>query len=196
MSKVVADLQTNETLIRIGHFSHVECITLDEVRKPRTRRGRDGRPLPWGKTRTLANGIYPFGWAKLEFLDLETKSRPEKDWPFLLDDKGKGADKFVPDELVFKAKVKKGTGEGDPHIKKDKPVVQETISPLEKMLKELDIVKASDMGRIGTIIQKIDTLETDVEKGTVAKAIRDKIGPKAFKKHKRKEYLLELIEKV
>ena len=51
------------------------------------------------------------------------------------------------------------------------------------------------MGRIGTVIQKIDTLETDAEKGEIAKAIRDKIGPKAFKKHKRKEYLIDLIDK-
>ena len=65
----------------------------------------------------------------------------------------------------------------------------------EKLIKELDLVKASDMGRIGTIIQKIETLETDSEKGEIAKAIRDKIGLKAFKKHKQKEYLLELIKK-
>ena len=82
MNAAVAGLKSNEALIRIGHFSHVECVTLDEVRRPRTRRGRDGRPLPWGTTRTLANGIYPFGWAKLEFVDLEAKPRPTRDWPF------------------------------------------------------------------------------------------------------------------
>lgn len=85
MNKAVAGLKTNESLIRIGHFSHVECVTLDEVRNPKTRRGRDGRSLPWGTTRTLANGIYPFGWAKLEFLDLEAKPRPKRDWPFPLE---------------------------------------------------------------------------------------------------------------
>lgn len=85
MNKAVAELKANESLIRIGHFSHVECVTLDEVRNPRTRRGRDGKSLPWGTTRTLANGIYPFGWAKLEFLDLEAKPRPKKDWAFPLE---------------------------------------------------------------------------------------------------------------
>ncbi len=74
-------LKTNEAFIRIGHFSHVECVTLDNVRKPKTRM-KDGKPMPWGKTRTLANGIYPFGWVKLEFLGLESVPRDEVEWPF------------------------------------------------------------------------------------------------------------------
>jgi CRISPR-associated protein Cmr6 len=74
-------------------------------------------------------------------------------------------------------------------------VDQDIKTPLEKLIKELELVKANDMGRIGTIIQKIDTLETDAEKGEIAKAIRDKIGAKALKKHKQKEYMLELIAK-
>jgi CRISPR-associated protein Csm5 len=77
-------LKTNEAFIRIGHFSHVECVTLDKIRSPKTRTGKDGKPLPWGKTRTLANGIYPFGWAKLEFLDFEKKPRAENEWPFAI----------------------------------------------------------------------------------------------------------------
>ena len=184
MNKAVANLRTNETLIRIGHFSHVECITLDKVRKPRTRKGRGGRPLPWGTTRTLANGIYPFGWAKLEFLDLEARPRPTKSWPFLLESREEVVTKFVPETPEFLPRAEQMPPETD---KKVKPVEVETMSPVEKLIKELALVKASDMGRIGTIIQNIDTLETDTEKGEIAKAIRDKIGPKAFKKHKRKE---------
>jgi CRISPR-associated protein Csm5 len=204
MNKAVAGLRTNETLIRIGHFSHVECITLDKVRDPKTRKGRDGRPLPWGKTRTLANGIYPFGWAKLEFLDLGARPRPAKDWPFLLESREKGVKKFAPEAPKFEAKadqappgiaVEEGRIEKKAPTKKVKPVEPETMSPLERLIKELELVKANDMGRIGTVIQKIDALETDAEKGAVAKAIQDKIGPKAFNKHKRKESLLELILK-
>jgi len=82
MNQAVESLKTNETIIRIGHFSHVECVTLDGVRKPKTRRGNNGRPLPWGTTRTLANGVYPFGWAKLEFLDLDSLPRPKREWVF------------------------------------------------------------------------------------------------------------------
>ncbi len=81
MSLEIANLKTNETLIRIGHFSHVECITLDDVREPQTRIVK-GRRMPYGTTRTLANGLYPFGWAKLEFIDLKPEQRTENDWPF------------------------------------------------------------------------------------------------------------------
>ncbi len=198
MNKVVAGLGTNETLIRIGHFSHAECVTLDKVRDPRTRRGRGGQPLPWGTTRTLANGIYPFGWAKLEFLDLEANPRPVKEWSFLLESREKGVEKFVPEKPVFSTKdeaIETDHEERKTPAEKAKPVAPIALSPLENLTKELDLVKASDMGRIGTIIQKIEPLETDAEKGAIAKAIRDKIGLKAFKKHKQKEYLLELITK-
>ena len=45
------------------------------------------------------------------------------------------------------------------------------------------------------VVQQIDTLQTDAEKGRIALAIKVKIGPKAFKKNKRKDYLLQLIDK-
>ena len=69
-------LKTNEAFARIGHFSHVECVTLDSVHKPKTRM-KDGKPLPWDKTRTLANGLYPFGW-----VNLKSEPRTQTDWPF------------------------------------------------------------------------------------------------------------------
>jgi hypothetical protein len=57
----------NEFPIRLGRFSHVECTTVDDYRKPKTRRTRDGRSLPYGngKTRTLSAGTMPMGWAKV-----------------------------------------------------------------------------------------------------------------------------------
>jgi hypothetical protein len=78
ISLAAVNLKSNESFIRIGHFSHVECVTFDDVRAPRTRKG-------YGKTRTLANGIYPFGWAKLEFADLPARPRPDREWPFPVD---------------------------------------------------------------------------------------------------------------
>ena len=86
-NRAVAKLKTNEALVRIGHFSHAECVTLDGVRRPVTRK-KAGRPLPWGTTRTLANGLVPFGWVKLEFLDINAEDRPAQKWPFSLEDRG------------------------------------------------------------------------------------------------------------
>lgn len=62
-----------EMVLRVGHYSHVECITITN-NNPQTRRVND-KELPYGTTRTLAGGIYPFGWIKLRPCDQETYVR-------------------------------------------------------------------------------------------------------------------------
>jgi CRISPR type III-A-associated RAMP protein Csm5 len=57
-----------EMVLRVGHYSQIEYVTV-ENNAPFTRKGRDGKFLPYGTTRTLANGLYPFGWVRLSLLD-------------------------------------------------------------------------------------------------------------------------------
>ena len=52
-----ASLNENQMILRVGHYSHIECMTVTN-NKPGGKKG-------YGKTRTLADGIYPFGWVKL-----------------------------------------------------------------------------------------------------------------------------------
>lgn len=55
----------NALLLRIGHYSHVECVTVENA-APKTRpNSKTKKPMPFGTTRTLAEGIYPFGWILL-----------------------------------------------------------------------------------------------------------------------------------
>ena len=51
-----ASLQENQMILRVGHYSHIEAMTITN-NKPGGKKG-------FGKTRTLADGIYPFGWVK------------------------------------------------------------------------------------------------------------------------------------
>jgi len=91
----------------------------------------------------------------------------------------------------------------DAVIKKDsdistevrKVVAQDSPSPFEKLLKELSLTKSIDAGKHSQIIQKIELLPNDVEKGNLAKAIQEKMSPKQFKGHPKKQYLLDLIAK-
>ncbi len=59
---------SNQFLIRVGRWSQVEFVTLEErLRYPKTPKGRDHRQKPYGTTRTLLdyNGDYvPMGWCK------------------------------------------------------------------------------------------------------------------------------------
>jgi CRISPR type III-A-associated RAMP protein Csm5 len=53
-----------QMLLRLGHYSQVEFVTVED-NKPLTRKLKDGTPMPYGTTRTLANGLFPFGWVRL-----------------------------------------------------------------------------------------------------------------------------------
>lgn len=53
-----------EMILRVGHYSHVECVTITE-NAPLTR-VVNGKKLPHGTTRTLADGVFPFGWVKIK----------------------------------------------------------------------------------------------------------------------------------
>ncbi len=53
-----------QMFLRVGHYSQIEFVTVRD-NQPQTRQGKDKTPLPYGTTRTLANGVIPFGWVCL-----------------------------------------------------------------------------------------------------------------------------------
>lgn len=57
----------NEFVIRVGRWSQVEFVTLEKIKKPKTRSNKNKKPFPYGTSRWLFeyNGNYvPFGWCK------------------------------------------------------------------------------------------------------------------------------------
>lgn len=72
----IESIGPKQMLLRIGHYSHVECMTVTN-NDPRTP-VRKGKKMPFGTTRTLANGIYPFGWVILSICSEDEFLREEK----------------------------------------------------------------------------------------------------------------------
>jgi len=184
-------VHSDALLIRLGRHSGAESITIEGYRNIKIM-GKKGNPpkyLDHATTFWLAsdyakpehkNTLLPFGWLQLAEMTAETEQQfeqVEKDWQTKFEFQVKALNEKVDVNTEFSA---------------TKPSLTE-ISPLEKMLEELKLVKPADAGRLGTVIQKIETLKTDQEKAEIAKAIREKIGEKAFKKHKRNDYLAGLI---
>ena len=58
-------MEENEMLLRIGHYSHIESMTLSDVDPEMQRTFRGGKSFLPGNTRTLADGRFPFGWCIL-----------------------------------------------------------------------------------------------------------------------------------
>ncbi len=128
INQQINEMKTNEALIRVGHFSHVECVTLDKVRKPRTRRGKDGKPLPWGTTRTLANGLHPFGWAKVEFCDVRAEDRRPLQW--VRDPESGSKSAFAT--TVIKGRRKTVDSSGKKHTSADLTVLKDKFKVKDK----------------------------------------------------------------
>jgi len=61
MALLNEEIEDNAFLLRIGRFSGVESVTIDNYRNPRP----PGKGI-WGKSRNLAEMKYPMGWIKIE----------------------------------------------------------------------------------------------------------------------------------
>ncbi|MBW2663356.1 MAG: type III-B CRISPR module RAMP protein Cmr6 [Deltaproteobacteria bacterium] len=103
--------------------------------------------------------------------------------------------------------AKTAVGYGRFEIKKDQnrltaatKQIQKTKSPVEKMLENLFLLKKTETGRIsGEIVNKMEKELKKVEdKGAIAKAIKEKLGTKGFRKLDRKKdgYLSNLIKQL
>lgn len=67
--KRIEALKEGECLLRLGHYSHIECVTV--AGDPPAGIFKKG----YGQTRTLADSILPFGWVILKRCELEEYNR-------------------------------------------------------------------------------------------------------------------------
>lgn len=127
-----------------------------------------------------------------------------KDSVFLLQPVKTAFENALKDEGVG---AKTAVGYGRFEIKKDQnkltavtKQIQKTKTPVEKMLENLFLLKNTETGRIlGEIVNKMEKELKKVEdKGAIAIAIKEKLGPKGFRKLDRKKdgYLSNLIKQL
>jgi hypothetical protein len=193
VNRAVASLKTNEAVVRVGHYSHVECVTLDDVRNPRTRLGKDGKFLPWGTTRTLANGLLPFGWVKITFPDLPAEPRPTiTDWPFPVNKEDPPPLFVVPKDTLAElppAQAPKSTtpaADAKPAGQKppEKPP-KPAETPLSAFHRRLEALRDTEiMSRIAELLKDIEALETPEQQAKAAAAVNQRIPKKTLKKKK------------
>lgn len=167
MNVEAVNLKSNETFIRIGRFSHIECVTLDHVRDPKTRK-KNGIKMPFGTTRTLANGLYPFGWVKLEFKNLPANPRQDQAWPFSVKDIEKDI-QIRKEAMLIAEKQKKEAAKKRMAAKKRKAEI-DAMSPEDRMIKEAQDPCVSE-NRIWEIYHKIDSFPKD-KQYALAKALK------------------------
>ncbi|MBT3715036.1 MAG: hypothetical protein HOG45_00525 [Deltaproteobacteria bacterium] len=70
----------SEMLLRVGHYSHIESMTITNVDPEKQTTYRQGKKFYPGTTRTLADGRVPFGWCIMSL----TSENDLKEWRFAL----------------------------------------------------------------------------------------------------------------
>ncbi|HOD70751.1 MAG: RAMP superfamily protein [Deltaproteobacteria bacterium ADurb.BinA179] len=169
------EIPSSGFLLRIGRHSGAESVTVAGHRSIRIMRGKDKPAINLDHATTFwlsaddrkptDRNMHPFGWLTVVPGPApETAYAPEEEEPL---------------------EVSAPTAAPKP------PVPEKTAA--EKLLDELALIKPDDKGRLGTIIQNIETLPDAQDKAAIARAIRDKLGTKGYKKFKRRDYLDGLL---
>ena len=104
-----------------------------------------------------------------------------------------GHGRFVDGSGTVSAAVSQGISE-DQGIKQVPSAIEDEA--FQKILRDVNLLTAKDKGKVGAIIEKLARLTTDRDKAAAARAIQERLGPKAFKDLKKRDFLLDLIRKV
>lgn len=133
---------TDKALIRIGHYSHVESVTYDGLRDPKAKKG-------YGKTRTLAESLVPFGWV---LLTAESGYAPE----------------FSIDSPAPAEQITISSEPQDPEPEPKDSEQENRQNRLANLQRELDAIKPAN--RPGIIPTKAKEVLADEDKEYVAQA--------------------------
>ncbi len=191
----IQNLNSQEMILRLGHYSHIECVTI-ENNKPHQRKVK-GRFLPTGTTRTLAHGLYPFGWVKIRLCTWDELKQGQQE-------------KQIHDEQILKAQEEIRTQTKNKAIElarqKEEQEYLRQKEQEEKRERENELASMSDEERLLTLVEhgqadenqvfelffKLDNLDDNMKLRT-AKAIKGiwqgqkkrwqgKLSPKQAKK--------------
>ncbi len=130
------DQMNTETdmLLRIGHYSHIESMTLTDVDPDQQVTHRQGKKFYPGTTRTLADGRIPFGWC---LLSLSTEN-DLKDWRSALSQDIKTSGSSTA-SLLKTDEEKQADAEAEKLRKEEeqKKELLESLSPLDRLIEEM-----------------------------------------------------------
>lgn len=176
IEKDILTQDNNCFVLRIGHYSHVECVTVTN-NQPQTRTGKQGTPIPHGTTRTLANGIYPFGWVKLSLIT-------EDEFRIFLDTRIQRTETVLKNREECRFSIQKDREKEK--VREEKAAREEQKRIEEKAKRQAELTKmspeerdiaavrdpATSENKVMEIYSRIDNFPDDM-KGKLAQALKD-----------------------
>lgn len=183
--------------LRIGRHSGAVSLTIEGHRNIKIMKGRGERPVYSDKATTFwlaadspagyQNGLLkPFGWVAIGNLTKELEEIYER-----ANDKNKQPRVTTPINASSEPAAAERAAKED-HRVAPRPDITKT--PLEKVLEEMKLIKPTDAGRMGPLIQRMKSLESGADRREAAMTFKEKLGKDLFKKSKFKGEIEKLLE--
>ena len=145
----IENLPEGSMLLRVGHYSHSECLTI----RNGSPRGKNinGRVVGPGTTRTLADGVWPFGWIILS----PSNEAALKEYRGLLDDELTTQKDFIQQLEADRVKAVEAAREKELEVEQARKLEQVELSERQKAQDSMSAVdKLIDELRNGRIVQE------------------------------------------
>ena len=188
----------NSILLRVGRYSHIESVTITNNR-PFRRKGKKGL-YPYGTTRTLANGIWPFGWVRLSKIEeaecregLENLERKKRT---VIQVKGEAQEELRKAKEAAEAERRKREEE-QRRAEEEERRKQEEFEKLPESQKMVLKIQdpSTDVNIIMDYYRRIDEFEGD-ERSEIAAALKERWQKEGRWKVSKKKKQFEKVQKI
>ncbi|MFK5926405.1 MAG: type III-A CRISPR-associated RAMP protein Csm5 [Desulfuromusa sp.] len=130
-----ASLSEHQMILRVGHYSHIEAMTITN-NKPGGKKGH-------GKTRTLADGVYPFGWVKLSLCsqadhDNYWQQKQQQEQKLVSDQRQLRQTKIDQRQQQLQVQLEKQRQQEQEEQKRLAQIADEKANPWKKVVKQVD----------------------------------------------------------
>ncbi len=160
-------------VLKVGHYSQIEYVTVKNNR-PFTRKTKDDKRLPHGTTRTLADGIYPFGWIMLtpcseqEYMNI-LAARDKRNREILQRQENERAQRRAALQRQLEQRRQKRLAEEKAREERKRRELEEAQKPWLAWIRALDQVR--DWGSLKQFLEKEEP-QSHREQPELAKAVK------------------------
>lgn len=140
------NLEDDETLLRVGRYSHIECVTVS---------GQGIGDKKGGKSRALADGTWPFGWVILKRCSMAEYNKSQSDIDLAFRERTAKEAEITREILIRQAEAERRRKEEEDAAKKREAELA-AMPWQERAILELEAAGASEEQKATSMFNKLE----------------------------------------